>query len=486
MLFNSVSFLLFFPLTTALYFLIAHRYRWMLLLAASMFFYACFIPKYLLVLFVVIAIDYVAALGISSSTGRRRRAMLGLSLAANIGILASFKYFDFFNDNIRVLATALHLNYPIEHLGWVLPIGLSFHTFQSMAYTIEVYRGRFPAERHLGIFALYVLFYPQLVAGPIERPQHLLPQFRLPQTFDAERTFSGLRLMLWGLFKKMVIADRMALIVDLVYRNPGDFGGGWVVVATWMFAIQIYCDFSGYSDVAIGAARVLGINLCTNFKRPYESQSIGEFWRRWHISLSSWFRDYVYLPLGGNRVPMARWMWNVAAVFLLSGLWHGANWSYVVWGALHGGYLIAGRLSAATRERVSQAIGLAKQPALHSFIKRLITFQLASFAWLFFRAPSVTVAWEMLARFGKAALFACPDPAFIGRLFHPSREGHLLIAGILIVMLLAVEWIASRPQASARWAATPVWVRWPAYYSLIIMTLWIGDLGARSFIYFQF
>ena len=486
MLFNSLAFLLFFPVTTAIYFALPHRARWAWLLACSAFFYACFIPKYLLVLLVVIVIDYVAGSGIESSAGRRRKVLLGLSLAANLGILGAFKYFDFFADNLQPLAAAVGWNYSHESLGWLLPIGLSFHTFQSMAYTIEVYRGRFTAERHFGIFALYVLFYPQLVAGPIERPGHLLPQFRVKQHFDAERTFSALRLMLWGLFKKIVIADRMALIVDLVYRNPTDFGGGWVIVATWLFAIQIYCDFSGYTDVAIGAARALGINLCTNFARPYESASVSEFWRRWHISLSSWFRDYVYLPLGGNRVPVAKWCRNVAIVFILSGLWHGANWTFVIWGALHGAYLIVGRLTHLVRERVAVAVGLANYPRVRRVARVIITFQFVSFAWLFFRATSLANAGALLSRFGDAPFFAAPGGAVISSLWSVSRDGHLLIAAALISLMMAVEHAGSRDDAPARWAGLPVWVRWPAYDALILLTLWLGDLGARSFIYFQF
>ena len=486
MLFNSISFLIFFPLTTALYYLLAHRYRWILLLAASTFFYACFIPKYLLILLVVIAIDYTAAIGIEASTGARRKALLGLSLAANIGILASFKYFDFFNGNLRALAETIGWHYPIQNLGWLLPIGLSFHTFQSLAYTIEVYRGKYRAEHHLGIFALYVLFYPQLVAGPIERPQHLLPQFRVPQTFDADRTFDGLRLMLWGLFKKMVIADRMALFVDLIYRSPEQFGGGWVVVATWLFAIQIYCDFSGYTDTAIGAARVLGINLCLNFERPYESASVAEFWRRWHMSLSTWFRDYVYLPLGGNRVSSAKWIRNVAVVFLLSGLWHGANWTFLIWGALHGAYLIAGRFTATIRARVAGAVGLLQHPSVHRALQRFITFQLVSFAWLFFRATSMTHARTLLSRLGHGPMFAGVDAVSMAQLLHTSRDGHLLIGGLLIALLLIVERLAARDGVASWWGGAPVWLRWPAYYAMIVLILWMGDLGSRSFIYFQF
>jgi D-alanyl-lipoteichoic acid acyltransferase DltB (MBOAT superfamily) len=485
-LFNSLAFLLFFPVTTAVYFALPHRARWAWLLACSTLFYASFIPKYLFVLLAVIVIDYAAGIGIESSTNGRRKLLLGLSLGANIGILAAFKYFDFFSDNLAAIAAALHWNYPLHTLGWALPIGLSFHTFQSMAYTIEVYRGRFKAERHFGIFALYVLFYPQLVAGPIERPAHLLPQFRVSRRFDADRASSALRLMLWGLFKKIVIADRMAIIVDLVYRNPSDFGGGWVVLATWLFAIQIYCDFSGYTDMAIGAARMLGIDLCTNFARPYESSSVAEFWRRWHISLSTWFRDYVYLPLGGNRVPFARWCVNVGIVFVLSGLWHGANWTFVIWGALHGFFLVAGRLLAGVRRRFAEMTGLVRHPILRRVIATVVTFQCVSFAWLFFRATSLAHAELLLSRIAHAPWFDAPDPSKIALLLTWSHDGYVLIAALLIALLLSVEWAGSRAGASDRWARLPAWLRWPAYDALVILMLWLGDLGARSFIYFQF
>jgi D-alanyl-lipoteichoic acid acyltransferase DltB (MBOAT superfamily) len=486
MLFNSLAFLLFFPLTTAIYFALPHRARWAWLLACSTFFYASFIPKYLLVLLAVIVIDYTAGIGIESAAGRRRKMLLALSIVSNVGILAAFKYFDFFNANLGVIAAALHWNYSLHTLGWALPVGLSFHTFQSMAYTIEVYRGRFKAERHFGVFALYVLFYPQLVAGPIERPAHLLPQFRVPQRAEADRIFSALRLMLWGLFKKIVIADRMAILVDLVFKQPTDFGGGWVVVAAWLFAIQIYCDFSGYTDIAIGAARVLGIDLCTNFIRPYESASVAEFWRRWHISLSTWFRDYVYLPLGGNRISMARWCRNIAVVFVLSGLWHGANWTFVIWGALHGMYLIASRVTIGARERLARVTGLARLPMLRRALGIVIPFLLVSFAWLFFRAESLHHARVLLSRMRHAPWFDAPNAAEIGRLVSVSRDGYVFIAGVLIVLLLSVEFAASRAGAAARWARVPVWLRWPAYDALILLMLWIGDLGARSFIYFQF
>ena len=486
MLFNSLSFLLFFPITTFIYFALPHRFRWVHLLACSCLFYASFIPGYLLILLGVIAIDYLAGLGIEQSSGGLRRAFLVASLLANVGILAAFKYFNFFNGNVRALAEALHWNYPVRDLGWLLPIGLSFHTFQSMSYTIEVYLGRQKAERHLGIYALYVMFYPQLVAGPIERPQHLLHQFREYHAFDADRVFSGLRLMLWGFFKKLVVADRLAPIVDAVYANPHAYGGGCLLGATYFFAIQIYCDFSGYSDVAIGAARVLGFDLMKNFDRPYAAASVAEFWRRWHISLSTWFRDYLYIPLGGSRVSKARWCFNIMVVFLVSGMWHGSNWTYLAWGGLHGILVIISRSTEKWRSRAERLLGLAAVPAVSRIAGILVTFNLVAIAWIFFRATSVGEAGWILSHLGSRPWLAYPSYTEFPLGIVPYRPSQIRLALLLILAMWLTEWAASLSGAVERWLRQPAWVRWPAYYALILCLLLIGDLGTRTFIYFQF
>jgi D-alanyl-lipoteichoic acid acyltransferase DltB (MBOAT superfamily) len=485
MLFNSLSFLVFFPVTTLLYFLMPHRWRWAWLLGCSALFYAAFVPAYLLILLLMIGVDYAAGIFIERAAGRRRKAYLVVSLLANIGLLALFKYFNFVNDNLHALANWLHWNYPIRHLGILLPIGLSFHTFQSMAYTIEVYRDRQPAERHAGIYALYVMFWPQLVAGPIERPQNLLPQFRTRHEFDADRVFDALRQMLWGFFKKVVIADRLAALTDAVYAQPRAYGGGWLLLATLFFAFQIYCDFSGYSDIAIGAARVLGYRLMTNFDRPYASASVAEFWRRWHISLSTWFRDYLYVPLGGSRVPLPRWCLNILVVFLVSGLWHGANWTYVLWGALHGVYLIASRLTLPVRERVVGSVGLLRYPALLHAARVVVTFVLVSIGWVFFRATSLADATWVLTHFTRGPLLSRPQEPDVGMNLSPFKDSNIGIALALIGFLLVTEWLMANVPAE-RAARTPAWVRWPAYYALVVSILWIGVLGSRSFIYFQF
>src|SRR5678810_23272 len=316
MLFNSFTFLMFFPIVVAVYFAIPHRFRWAWLLAASCYFYMAFIPVYILILFFTIAVDYAAGILIEDAEGKRRKLFLLMSIVANVGVLAIFKYFNFLNANARAIAEVFHWPYGVPALSIILPIGLSFHTFQAMSYTIEVYRGRHKAERNPGIFALYVMFFPQLVAGPIERPQNLLLQFYERHEFDYDRVADGLRRMAWGLFMKVVIADRLSNYVNPVYNSPYSYDGLTLVVATVFFALQIYCDFAGYSHVAIGTAEVMGFRLMQNFNRPYLSRSISEFWSRWHISLSTWFRDYVYIPLGGNRWGWVRTYRNLFITFL--------------------------------------------------------------------------------------------------------------------------------------------------------------------------
>ena len=367
MLFNSWQFALFFPVVTALFFALPPRRRQYMLLAASCVFYMAFIPAYLLIILALIGIDYAAGLWIERAEGTRRRMYLLLSLVANVGMLAWFKYINFALSNAALAwGFATHTPPASWHLDIILPIGLSFHTFQSMAYTIEVYKRRSPATRDLAQYALYVLFYPQLVAGPIERPQHLIHQLTLEEPFDYDRVTAGLQLMAWGLFKKMVIADRLAVVVAQVYDAPRQFGGPALALGTVFFALQIFCDFSGYSDVAIGAAQVMGVKLMRNFDRPYSARSIAEFWQRWHISLSTWFRDYVYIPLGGNRAARSRWFTNLLITFTVSGLWHGAKWTFVAWGALNGLYLIAEIMLAPARERLVVLTGLSRVPWLRA------------------------------------------------------------------------------------------------------------------------
>jgi len=493
MLFNSLHFLIFFPIVTALYFLLPHRFRWGLLLAASCYFYLAFIPAYIFILFFLIIIDYLAGILIENAPQRRRKTYLVISLIANIGVLGLFKYYNFLNETLTSILGTIHLANAIPRLDIILPIGLSFHTFQSMSYTIEVFRGKQKAERHLGIYALYVLFYPQLVAGPIERPQNMLHQFYEPHKFDYERVLNGLKLMLWGLFKKVVIADRLAVMVNTVYNSPAQFEGLQLLLATYFFAIQIYCDFSGYSDIAIGAAQVMGFKLMNNFNRPYFSKSISEFWQRWHISLSTWFRDYVYIPLGGNRVVKSRWYFNLILVFLISGLWHGANWTFVIWGALHGFYLVCAVWTQPFRRQVAIRLQAERYPRLAKVCRALITFHLVCFAWIFFRANSLSDAYYIITH-----LFA----GLGGELAHLAQHGATsLVAKVttlglgpfeLIVALLAVGLMECIHLLQRRYrireviTAFPIWVRWPVYYVGALTILLFGKFDAKQFIYFQF
>ena len=479
MLFNSLQFLAFFPLVTALYFLAPHRARWALLLVASGVFYAAFIPKYLFILAFLILVDYGAGRWIERAEGRRRRALLVLSLAANLSILGFFKYVNFVDANLDALFAALGLAWAIPHLDIILPIGLSFHTFQSMSYTIEVYRGRVPAERHLGIYALYVMFYPQLVAGPIERPYNLLHQFREEHAWDWVRVADGLKLMTWGFFKKVVIADRLALFVNQVYNASSAHTGWSLLVATYFFAFQIYCDFSGYTDIAIGAAQVMGFRLMDNFNRPYFSKSIAEFWRRWHISLSSWFRDYVYIPLGGSRVPLRRWQVNILVVFLLSGLWHGANWTVLAWGALHGLYIVTGAITAAWRRRFYATAVMQRIAWSHRWIHAFVTFHLVLIAWVFFRADSLREAAYVLSHLLRGFTMADFRAAVL--------TDYFAVSVVMIAIMEGVHLIERHKQMRRFLDDRPVIVRWAFYYALLLLIANFGMFHSPlEFIYFQF
>lgn len=488
MLFNSLDFLIFFPIVTILYFLLPQKLRWVMLLTASCIFYMFFVPVYILILFFTIIIDYISGIYIERLQDKKKKLFLIISILSNVGILFVFKYFNFFNENIAYIARVLHWNYPIENLWILLPIGLSFHTFQSLSYVIEVYRGHQKAERHLGIYALYVMFYPQLVAGPIERPQNMLHQFYEYHKFDYKRVTSGLKLMAWGFFKKVVIADRLALFVNQVYNNSNEYTGFTLVIATIFFSFQIFCDFSGYSDIAIGAAQVMGFKLMTNFRRPYLSKSVAEFWRRWHISLSTWFKDYVYISLGGNRVSKSRWMLNLLITFLISGLWHGANWTYIIWGGLNGLFQIISYITRNVRGRVTHALRLGKLPRLYSVLQIAFTFILVSFTWIFFRANSMADAVHIISHIPEGLFDAGVIKA---QLIELSSIGfdkyYFILSFILIIIMEGVHFLEE--SGKNMWeiiSAKPAAVRYTAYYILILAILLLGEFGSNEFIYFQF
>ena len=436
------------------------------------------VPEYILILFFLILVDYAAGIFIERSGGARRRSLLIASLVANVGMLGVFKYFNFVDQNLVALFNSLGLPYVASNLHIILPIGLSFHTFQSMSYTIEVFRGRQKAEYHLGIYACYVLFYPQMVAGPIERPYNLLRQFREEKSFDYQRVADGLKLMMWGLFKKWVIADRLAILVNQVYGSPGDYAGWPLLLATYAFAFQIYCDFSGYSDIAIGAAQVMGFKLMTNFNRPYFAKSIGEFWKRWHISLSTWFRDYLYIPLGGNRVSRWRWYFNLFFVFLVSGLWHGANWTFVIWGGLHGFYLIFSIWTEKLREAIARSVGLTRHPALRKWLRVFTTFHLVLLSWVFFRAKSVSQVWFILTH-----MFSLPAMPNLNLGLHGLDIPVVLTA---LLIMETVHLLQRRGPVRHLLAGRPAWVRWSVYGAATLMILLFGEFTSTDFIYFQF
>jgi alginate O-acetyltransferase complex protein AlgI len=435
-----------------------------------------FIPVYILILAFTIIIDYFAGIWLERTKGQKRKYFLIASLIANIGVLALFKYYNFLNNILSGLLNTFGYNNTIPNLSIILPIGLSFHTFQAMSYTIEVYRRNQKAERHFGIYALYVMFYPQLVSGPIERPQNLIHQFYEEHNFKYDRVVEGLKLILWGFFMKLVIADRLAIYVNAVYNNSLEHSGQTLLLATFFFAFQIYCDFAGYSNIAIGAARVMGFNLMANFNRPYFATSISEFWKRWHISLSTWFRDYLYISIGGNRVSIPRWYFNLLIVFIISGLWHGANWTFIIWGALNGFYLVFAIITEKLRKRINQRLFIERVPRVYKSIQISATFALTCIAWIFFRAGSFQEALHIIQR-----IFTLKGPLFIES---PSQ----IIYGFFgIAFLFLVELKKEYYRGSiAFFSSKSVIVRNLSYTFIVIVILLIGVFDGGQFIYFQF
>jgi len=479
MLFNSFQFLFFFPVVVILYFLFPYQYRWLLLLVASCLFYAAFIPAYLLILFLTIAVDYVAGIFIEEASGIRRKYLLILSIVVNVGILAAFKYYNFFITNINELLTGIGIKTaPLPFLNIILPIGLSFHTFQAMSYTIEVYRKNQAAERHFGIYALYVMFFPQLAAGPIERPQNLLHQFKENHHFSSQNLLDGLRLMSWGLFKKVVIADRLTTYVSAVYSEPGQYHYLNLIIATVCFSIQIYCDFSGYSDMAIGIAKVIGFDLMINFRRPYFASNIQEFWKRWHISLSTWFRDYLYIGLGGNRKGTRRTYINVIIIFLVSGFWHGANWTFIIWGALHAVYIVVFML----KQTIFKA---AAKPSFITYAAGLVfTYCIVTVAWVFFRANNLHEAVLILKNIFTAQQNQ-PFRWILGEAGNAITFGQssILIALLMVIYMIVIE--RKYPPNLETFNKTKY--EDIAFMSFnLIMIICLGVFQKASFIYFQF
>lgn len=490
MLFNSLEFLIFFPIVTLVYFLIPHKVRYLWLLGASYYFYMCWNPEYALLMATSTVITYASGFFIDKGKSMlMRKIMVGISFTLNLAILFYFKYFYFTMDNINMLRDMLGMSALSPKFDVILPVGISFYTFQALSYTVDVYRKELEPEKNILKYALFVSFFPQLVAGPIERSKNLLSQVSERHYFNYARVRRGLLMMLWGFFLKLVIADRAAILVNTAYNNPENYSGILLLVATICFALQIYCDFASYSIIAQGAAKVMGFELMKNFEQPYLSTSIAEFWRRWHISLSSWFKDYLYIPMGGNRRGAFRKYFNLMTVFLVSGLWHGASWHFVIWGAIHGVYQIAGGITKNIRLLTCELMNIDRTAPQYKFFQRLITFTLVTFAWIFFRSDNLTHALLILKRilteFQPWTIYRA------GLMTLGLDTPNLLVLVISSVVLL---FVSSREYSGVsmldKVENMHLLARWPIYYALIFAVLIFGIYGpgfeASQFIYFQF
>ena len=474
MLFNSLSFLVFFPLVVLVYFLWPRKTRWVWLLAASYYFYMCWNARYVLLIATSTVVTYACALGMERIRGRGgRRLVMLMGLLVNLGILGFFKYYGFFGDLLTRAFGAVGVRLALPQYDVLLPVGISFYTFQALGYMLDVYRGEIRAERSLFRYALFVSFFPQLVAGPIERSKNLLHQVHEPHEFDAQRALSGLSVMLLGFFEKLVIADRASLYVSAVYGQWQQAPGWQIALATVAFAFQIYGDFGGYSHIAIGAARVLGFDLMDNFRQPYFATSVRDFWRRWHISLSTWFRDYLYIPLGGSRVSPLRRALNVMITFTVSGLWHGASLNYVAWGMLNGAMQVAEGFLPKPKEG----------GRLRRLVRMLVTFLLIDLTFLFFRASSLGAALRMLRR---VAFSFCGAGIATG--FSVWQAGVLVVS---LGVLLLIDALHERGRTlSGALSSVPGWMRGAlallAVLLIVVFGIWGPGYAAQAFIYFQF
>ncbi len=468
---NSMRFVLFFAVCFAAYYAVPHRWRWAVLLAASYYFYLCWNVKYVVLLAVSTLVDYAVARGMEQARERRPKTLLLLlSLGCNLGILCWFKYFNFLSGSAQALVDTLGLSWRMPAMDVLLPVGISFYIFKTLSYVFDVYLGVRSAERHLGHYAAYVAFFPQLLAGPIARATHMLPQFCDTHRITYDNIALGGRLVLLGLFKKLVVADRLDIYVDGVYNNVHYYDGALTFwLATYFFAIQIYCDFSGYSDMAIGVSRLLGFDVPVNFRTPYFAQSTGEFWRRWHISLSTWFRDYLFIPLGGSRVALPRRCFNLMVVFLISGLWHGAAWTFVIWGGLHGLFLAAGVVR-------QQYWGAPAPGKLRSLLRILITFHLTAFAWIFFRANSLSDAAHVVRMLFSGSL----GMPFLG------NTSHFVYGLVGVADLFLLELFLQDAEPGERLGKAPLLPRWALYVAAALTILLIGVFDGGQFIYLQF
>lgn len=488
MVFNSYSFFIFFPVVVLITFIVPKKVQYIWLLIASYYFYMNWDAKYTLLLLLSTVITYISGLLIEQRK-MSPKLVVGLSFTLNLSILFFFKYFDFAIKSANLLLGRWGMTIPNPKLNLLLPVGISFYIFQALSYTMDVYRGEIKAERNILKYALFVSFFPQLVAGPIERSKNLLKQVNTPHSFSYTNMRDGLLTMLWGYFQKLIIADRVAIFVDEVYSNVHGYQGAYLFVASVLFAFQIYCDFSGYSTIAIGAAKVLGFDLMENFNSPYLAVNIKDFWRRWHISLSTWFRDYLYIPLGGSRVSVLKKYRNLIIVFMVSGLWHGAAGTFVVWGLLHGIFQIIGDIVAPIKEKMYQLLHVRQDFAICKLIRMIITFVLVDMAWIFFRADTVTDAIYIIRNIVPTNLLK----VFMNHSIYDLGLNHknFMLAEFGIVILMLVDYTKYRGiYVKSVITKQNIVLRWIIYYGMIAFILIFGIWGemydASSFIYFQF
>lgn len=469
MLFNTLSFVYFLPIVILLYYLLPHKFRWILLLLASYIFYMAWRVEYIFLIIFSTLIDYYCSLKMESKDTQKKKRFLYLSMFSNLGLLFFFKYFNFFSSNLNSLGSNIGLTAEIPMLKYLLPVGISFYTFQTLSYSIDVYHGKQKAEKHLGYFALYVAYFPQLVAGPIERFSRLSPQLKENHPFTYDNFVKGMRLILYGLFIKMVIADNLSVYVDQIYESPTEFNRLSVAMGLLIYSFQIYCDFHGYSTIAIGCALMMGVKIMDNFKTPYLSKNIGEFWQRWHISLSTWFRDYVYVPLGGNKVKYKLWVRNIFIVFVVSGLWHGANWTFVIWGALYGFvYFI--------EKQVNKYLNINKDYKAFSvghILLSIKTFTIVTLIWVFFRSQSLSQVKDL----------------FSALIYNSDKLKYLEIEPIVSLFfgLFIISDLILYNNRFDRWCDQLSFLsRWIIYAVLIFSTIVFSGIKDFTFIYFQF
>lgn len=492
MLFNSLEFLIFLPIVFLLYWIIPHKFRWVLLLVASYFFYMYWNWKLVFLILFTTAVSYSAGLLLERFQDNKKikTTVLVLSAVACLGVLLFFKYFNFFYDIVWDIIKLCSDKEPAGYFSLILPVGISFYTFQTLSYVIDIYKSKIKAERHFGYYALFVCFFPQLVAGPIERPQDLIPQLKSDKKIK-EIDYSGaFRIMLIGFFKKIAVADMIGIVVNATFNDINSANGLMVLISSVLFSFQILCDFAGYSDIAVGCAKLFGINLTENFKSPYSSKSIKEFWGRWHISLSHWLRDYIYFPLGGSRVKKWKWCLNILIVFFISGLWHGASYNFVIWGVLHGLFQIIGSLTLNLRNNLWTKCKVNPEGKIVTCLRVGVTFILVTFSWIFFRCGTVSESFTAIAKLFSDYQFT--DEYFVNTWNNLQLTWYFAVYFVLaIVLMLNLEQFKSEQLLGQSKVYKCTWVRYLLYiimgFAVIISWIYLqaSDIGS-SFIYFQF